>query len=90
MFVVYPQVVIWDLRRSGMPIKTVSPDGSAVVDIRTSPVGDCLAVSTVKVGILKNCSSKGEKLGMPTNFVVDVREQDARFMQCPCYIKLTP
>lgn len=38
-----PQVHLWDLRSSAAPRATSIPDGSAVLGIKASPLGDCVA-----------------------------------------------
>ncbi|KXZ49128.1 hypothetical protein GPECTOR_23g57 [Gonium pectorale] len=42
------KVNIWDLRSTAAPRASCSPDGSAVLGVKTSPAGDCVAVFTQK------------------------------------------
>ena len=38
------QLLVWDMRSPGSPLRTLVPDGSPVTHLKMSPVGDCLAV----------------------------------------------
>ncbi|GLI67658.1 hypothetical protein VaNZ11_011909 [Volvox africanus] len=40
------KVNIWDLRSTNGPRNTATPDGSAVLGVKTSPAGDCVAIHT--------------------------------------------
>ncbi len=39
-------VAIWDLRKPNAPLKHAVVDGSPVIKLAASPIGDCLAVAT--------------------------------------------
>ncbi len=51
------QVLIWDMRNVAQPVSATVPDpGAACLNMKTSPIGDCLAVVTGVWGEGNMCS----------------------------------